>query len=259
MSHHMKIHGNTILITGGSAGIGLALAKALVAERNTVIICGRSETKLKTAQEQVPELHIRACDVANEEERRSLVDWINHKFPDFNVLINNAGIQRQIDLKTGLLALDSQEDEVAINLQAPIWLTLVFLPQLLQQSHSAIINVSSGLAYIPMIRTPIYCATKAALHSFSQSLREQVRGTPLQVFEVVPPAVDTDLNRGGRQSRNDNVPMISPEVVAKETLKGLAKDTSEIRVEKARLIYVLSRFVPRLGFRIINRLAQSQS
>lgn len=254
----MNIHGNTILITGGSTGIGLALAKVFVRADNTVLICGRSESRLKAAKELVPELQVRVCDVSQEAERRSLVEWIGNEFPNFNILVNNAGIQRQIDLKAGLVALDSQEDEIAINLPAPIWLTAALIPHLLQQPQAAIVNVSSGLAYVPMTAAPIYCATKAALHSFSQSLRHQLRDTSIQVFEVIPPAVDTNLDRGARQERSSKVSMISPEAVALATLQGLANNTSKIRVEKAQFLYYVSRFVPQLGFRLLNRLTQSQ-
>lgn len=253
----MHITGNTILITGGSAGIGFALAKAFVRAGNTILICGRSESRLSAAQAQIPELHFRVCDLAKEAERRSLITWVEDEFPGLNVLINNAGIQRQVDLSDGLSVLNSYENEMTINLEAPIWLTLALVPHLLKQPQAAIVNVSSGLAYIPMTTTPIYCATKAAIHSFSQSLRSQLQRTSIQVFELISPAVDTDLDRGARQNRNYKVPMISPKVVAEKTLQELAKNTLEIRVEKAQLIYYLSRFVPQLGFRLINRLSTS--
>jgi uncharacterized oxidoreductase len=250
----MKIHNNTILITGGSSGIGLALAKAFVQANNTVIICGRSEEKLQAAKNFVP-VQTYACDLAHEAERRSLVTWVKNEFPSLNILINNAGIQRHINLKNGLAALNGNQDEVAINLEAPIWLTLAFMPHLLARPQAAIVNISSGLAYVPMARTPIYCATKAALHSFSQSLRYQLQDTSLQVFEVIPPAVDTNLDQGIRKERGSKVPMISPKVVAEKTLQGLARDVSEIRIDKVQLLYYLSRFLPKRSLNILNRLS----
>lgn len=253
----MNIHDNTILITGGSSGIGLALAKAFVQANNTVIICGRSEEKLQAARKLVPELHIHACNLADEAKRRSLVTWIENKFPSLNTLINNAGIQRHLRLNNGLTVLRGNENEIAINLEAPIWLTLAFMPHLLERPQAAIVNISSGLAYIPMARIPIYCATKAALHSFSQSLRYQLQDTSVQVFEVIPPAVDTNLDQGARQEREYKVPMISPEMVAEKTLQGLAKNVLEIRVEKARLIYYLSRFMPERSLHFLNRFSTS--
>lgn len=252
----MNIHDNTILITGGSSGIGLALAKAF-AQANTVIICGRSEEKLQTAKKLVPELHTHACDLADEAERRALVTWIENEFPSLNMLINNAGIQRHLYLSNGLTVLRGNENEIAVNLEAPIWLTLAFMPHFLERSQAAIVNISSGLAYIPMARTPIYCATKAALHSFSQSLRYQLQNTSVRVFEVIPPAVDTNLDRGTRQEREYKIPMISPEMVAERTLQGLARNVSEIRVEKARLIYYLSRFMPELSLHFLNRFTSN--
>lgn len=251
----MNIHDNTILITGGGSGIGLALAKAFVQANNTVIICGRSEEKLQFAKKLIPGLQTYTCDLANESERRSLVTWIKHDFPSLNVLINNAGIQRHINLHNGLVAFSHSQGEIATNLEVPIWLTLAFILHLLQCSQAAIVNVSSGLAYTPMAKAPIYCATKAALHSFSQSLRYQLQDTSIQVFEVIPPAVDTPLDQGARQERAYKVPMISSELVAEKTLQGLARNVFEIRIEKARLIYYLSRLMPKRSLNLLNRLS----
>jgi uncharacterized oxidoreductase len=192
----MKLSGNTILVTGGSNGIGLALAKRFVERGNEVIICGRDEEKLLRAEDATPNLHIRVCDVADAEGRADLYKWAITKFPRLNVLVNNAGIQRRINLQEGEEWHDTRL-EITINLDAPIHLTQLFFPQLQAQDSAAIMNVTSGLSFVPLANVPVYCATKAALHSFTLSLRHQLANTSVEVIEIIPPAVDTDLGGPG--------------------------------------------------------------
>src|SRR5215213_2850221 len=146
MSKNMKLSRNTVLVTGGSNGIGFALAKRFADRDNEVIICGRNEEKLRSAKERVPQLHIKACDVGREEERVELAAWAKSEFPKLNVLVNNAGIQRRMDLKA---SEDWKEtsSEIAINLEAPIHLSRLLFPQLSAQPSSAILNVTSGLSF----------------------------------------------------------------------------------------------------------------
>lgn len=200
----MKITGNTILITGGASGIGLALAKRFADRENDVIICGRREDKLRAAAARLPGTKWRVCDVSVPAERESLGAWAAAEVPDLNVLINNAGIQRRIDLKTAEGWLET-ESEIAINLEAPIHLSRLFYPQLAGHNQAAILNVTSGLSFVPLANVPVYCATKAALHSFTLSLRRQLAGTPVEVIEVIPPAVDTDLGGPGLHTFGVNV------------------------------------------------------
>jgi uncharacterized oxidoreductase len=192
----MNLNSNTVLITGGASGIGLALAEHLLKARNEVILCGRREEKLLEAQRKHPELKTRVCDVSKETQRTALFKWATKEFPRLNVLVNNAGIQRRF-----AIAEDRKwkpvHDEIAINLEAPVHLSALFIPHLLKQEHPAILNVTSGLAFTPMAIAPIYCATKAALHSFTLSLRHQLAPTPIQVIEIIPPAVNTDLGGAG--------------------------------------------------------------
>ena len=166
----MKINGNTILITGGATGIGFALAQAFVREDNEVIICGRREQKLKEAKNKLPQIHTTVCDLSKGKEREALYNWLKSNFKDLNILVNNAGIQRMIDFKNGIYNLSEGENEIDINLTAPIHLSAYFIPDLIRQKESAIINISSGLAFIPIASMPVYCATKAAMHSFSVSI-----------------------------------------------------------------------------------------
>lgn len=192
----MNLGGNTVLITGGASGIGLALAERFVAAGSKVLICGRREEKLREAKEKLPGVETRVCDVSIEADRYSLVDWAVQAFPSLNVLVNNAGIQLRVSIAE-TREWDRIREEVAINLEAPVHLSMLLSSHLLVQPASAIVNVTSGLAFMPLARVPVYCATKAALHSFTLSLRHQLAGTPIRVIELIPPAVDTDLGGPG--------------------------------------------------------------
>jgi uncharacterized oxidoreductase len=200
----MQLNANTVLITGGGSGIGFALAERFVQSGSRVVVCGRRASQLQEAQTKYPQIDTRVCDVADPAERSALLQWVTDKYPGLNVLVNNAGIQQRIQLK-------QQPDwetlgrEMTINLEAPIHLATLFIPHLLAQKRSAIINVTSGLAFVPLANVPVYCATKAALHSFTLSLRHQLAGTPIEVVEIIPPAVDTDL--GGKGLHTFGVPV----------------------------------------------------
>jgi uncharacterized oxidoreductase len=200
----MKLTGNTILITGGASGIGFALAERFTAAGNEVIICGRREQALSDAKQLLPNIHTRVCDVADRDEREELKAWAIREFPDLNVLVNNAGIQRRVDI-TGDEDWAATASEIAINLEAPIHLSRLFYPHLAAKSSAAIMNVTSGLSFVPLANVPVYCATKAALHSFTMSLRWQLKDTPVEVIEIVPPAVDTDLQAPGLHTFGVNV------------------------------------------------------
>ncbi|MEF7638578.1 SDR family oxidoreductase [Bacillus thuringiensis] len=193
----MILSGNTILITGGSTGIGLALAERFLKENNKVIIVGRREEKLSAAKKKFPQIYTRVCDVSNELERQALVKWTHNKFPDLNVLINNAGIQQRINLLRPIDNWDDYRNEVSINMDAPIHLSILFIPHLMKKKNATIINVSSGLAITPGAWVPVYSATKAGLHSFTTSLRLQLSKTNINVIEIFPPAVNTDLGGAG--------------------------------------------------------------
>lgn len=192
----MKTTGQTLLITGGASGIGLALAERFLAAGNTVILCGRRRDKLEEAKAKHPAFHIRVSDVAEPAQREALCDWVVKEFPALNVIVNNAGIQQRIDMRKPR-PWETLRSELAINLDAPIHLAGLFLPHLLAKPQAAIVNVTSGLSFSPLANVPVYSATKAALHSFTLSLRHQLAGTPVEVVEIIPPAVDTDLGGPG--------------------------------------------------------------
>ncbi|WP_127529879.1 SDR family oxidoreductase [Paenibacillus kobensis] len=198
----MKLSGNTILITGGSSGIGLAFAERFIQAGNTVIVTGRREQVLQSAKEKLPSLITRVSDLAVESERAALFDWVTANYPAVNVLVNNAGIQQRFHV----LKADAKDNwryfnqELTTNIEAPFHLSMLFAPYFAAakaKEQAAIINVTSGLAFTPLAIAPIYSATKAALHSFTMSLRHQLAGTSVEVIEVAPPAVNTDLGGAG--------------------------------------------------------------
>jgi uncharacterized oxidoreductase len=219
----MELSGNTVFVTGGASGIGFGLAEQFVQAGSTVIICGRREDKLKAAQAKYPQLQIYTCNLGDPNERVALYEWVTSEFPALNVLVNNAGIQQRFQLQQPP-AWETIHDEIAVNLDAPIHLATLFIPHLLQQQQAAILNVTSGLAFSPMAMMSIYSATKAALHSFTLSLRHQLSGTPITVIEVIPPAVDTDLGGVGLHRTATPLPEYIASVV--EQLKAGSLETS---------------------------------
>jgi uncharacterized oxidoreductase len=247
----MNTKNNVVLITGGATGIGFSLAEAFVKAGNMVIICGRRQNRLEEAKRKLPRIQIRACDVSKETERKALFDWIKDNFKDFNILINNAGIQRMVDLKNGTRDLAGAQSEIATNLVAPIYLAAHFIPLLMKNKEAAIINVSSGLAFVPLAVMPVYCATKAAVHSFTLSLRHQLKDTSIKVFEVVPPMVDTELGKGSveEEAGNRGIP---PAEVAKAVMSALGKDNYEIVVGEAKGLVEGSRTNPEGIFKNLN-------
>jgi uncharacterized oxidoreductase len=201
----MRYQHRTILITGGATGIGLALAKRFVAAQNTVIVCGRRVEKLTEAQHEIPQLHTLPCDLAVESDRITLHQEVLSRFPNLDVLINNAGIQNRPPPLTTPQDWLQHRREIATNLEAPLHLAMLFIPHFMEKPTAAIMNVSSGLAFSPLAFMGTYCATKAALHSFTLSLRHQLRNTAISVVEIIPPKVHTDL--GGVGLHDDGAPL----------------------------------------------------
>jgi uncharacterized oxidoreductase len=224
----MNLKGNTVLITGGASGIGYALAEEFLKAGSEVIICGRREEKLLEAKKKHPGFHIKKCNVASEAERAELIKWAATNFKNLNILVNNAGIQRDIDFKNGIAEYEAGPNEIAINLEAPIVLSGMFIPYLTGKEGAAIINVSSGLGFVPAAKMPVYSATKAGLHVFSMALRHQLKSTGIKVYEVIPPAVDTELNAEGRALRGGYKANLGPEEFTAAVMKKLEADVFEI-------------------------------
>jgi uncharacterized oxidoreductase len=231
----MKTNGNTILITGGATGIGFSLAEAFVKAGSKVLICGRRKARLEEAKEKLPQIQVRQCDLSKKEERESLCNWVRDNYKDLNILVNNAGISRSINLKNGVAELYGGEDEIEVNLVAPIHLSTYFAPLLMEKKEAAIVNISSGLAFVPVARVPLYCVTKAGLHSFSLSLRHQLKSTSVKVFEILPPIVATDLGKSSNYSPPVGVPRgILPSELAEVVIKAFRKDEFEMVIGMAK-------------------------
>jgi uncharacterized oxidoreductase len=197
----MKLTGNTVLITGGGTGIGRGLAEAFHALGDQVIIAGRRKATLDEVTAVNPGMASVQLDVADKDAVGTAVALVVKHYPALNILINNAGVMRREDLTAGDPDLVDAETMVATNLIAPLRLTAALLPHLKAQPAATVINVSSGLAFVPMAQTPTYCATKAAIHAYTQALRHQLKGTSVQVKELVPPYVQTDLMDGADDPR----------------------------------------------------------
>ena len=210
----MNLSGNTVLVTGGASGIGLALASRFLAAGSRVIVCGRRMTALRDAAAAQPGLVTRACDLARADERESLAEWVVDAFPELNVLVNNAGIQRRFQL-TDPESWETTHEEIAINFEAPVHLGMLLLPQLQATPNAAIVNLTSGLAFAPFVAAPVYSATKAALHSYTLSLRHHLADTDVRVIEIVPPAVNTDLGGAGLHTMGEPLDAFADAVVAR--------------------------------------------
>lgn len=197
----MNISNHKILITGGASGIGLGLTERFVRENNTVLICGRREAALREVTERFPAVITRVCDVSRAEERQALYEWIRAEHPDLTALVNNAGIQQWMAISDEDF-FGRATDEIRINIEAPLHLVHLFL-QLPSLTH--ILNVTSGLAFVPLTRVPVYSATKAFFHSFTLSLRALVKSRGIEVIELIPPALNTDL---GGKGLHDQAPPV---------------------------------------------------
>ena len=198
----MKTTGNTILITGGGSGIGRAFAEAFHKLGNQVIIAGRRKQVLDEIAAANPGLETAILDIENPAAIKSFASDIIKRVPKLNVVLHSAGIMRTENLLAGEVDLATAESTITTNFLGPIRLNAVLLPHLVKQSDGAIFSISSGLAFLPMAITPTYCATKAAIHSYSQALRYQLRSTKVQVIEIIPPYVRTGL-MGPRQAADE--------------------------------------------------------
>ena len=239
----MKANGHTVMVTGGATGIGFALAKKFQAAGNQVILVGRRENVLQEAQQNLSGSRIAVADVSRAEDRERLL----RDFPDVNILINNAAIQYT---KPFMEQTDNEIiQELDINMTAPALLTRAFLPQLLSKSSAAVVNVSSGLAVVPKETCALYCASKAALHSFSQVLRWQLENSNVRVFELLPPMVATPLSQGKGHAHLK----ISPDELAEEFWRDFLRDHFQIMGGKTKLLYWLNRISARLAERIMRK------
>lgn len=252
----MELKNNTILITGGTSGFGFEFASRLLELGNTVIITGRNVQKLEETKKKLPGIHIIQSDVSDPEAISDLFDRVMHQFPDLNILINNAGEMRKLDLR-GSNDLNDLTREIRINLVGPIHMVQQFLGHLTRQKSSAILNVTSGIALMPFPVSPIYSASKAGLRSYTQTLREQVKKTGVKVFELVAPGSSTPLNDQFRQDEGfDERMLMAPGKIVEEAIQGLQKDRLEIYPGLAKVMRIMSRVAPKLMLSQASRMSE---
>lgn len=243
----MNLSNKRVLITGGGSGIGLAIVKELLENGADVIACGRNKAKLEEAKSSHPKLHIEVCDVTDDSQIAQLAKIIASE-GGIDILINNAGVFENIDYTTKNQSMDLQEREINIDFVGPIRMTHHFMPMLKSKSESAIVNVSSGLAFVALASAPVYSATKAALHSWSQSLRYQLSASGVKVFELMPPLVDTEM-----VSQFEGQEMMAPNELAKAFVKGFKSNKFEMTPGQTGLVKIVSRFAPKLAFKMLNK------
>lgn len=237
----MKLTDNTILITGGSSGIGLALAKTFYELGNTVIVTARDNEKLNAVKSRFPGMAIFRCDLSKQTDIDELSIFIEQQYPSLNMLVNNAAIQYNYDFISEQNSINKIDYEVNTNLIATIKLCSLFLPLLLKNNHAAIVNVSSGLAISPKKSAPVYCATKAAIHNFTKAFRYQLDETHIKVFEILPPLVATPMTEG--RGRNK----ISPDQLVSEFMNDFRNNRLESYIGKSKLLKFISRISPKLA------------
>lgn len=248
----MNITGNTILITGGASGIGRALAEAFHKLGNQVIISGRRQAALDEVTAANPGMVSLQLDITDKASIAALAEQAIARFPALNVLINNAGIMREEDIKQSPADLHDAEQTIATNLSGTLRMSAALLPHLLKQPRSTLVTVSSGLAFVPMFSSPTYSATKAAIHSYSMSLRHQLQGTSVEVVEIAPPYVQTEL-LGEFQATDPNAMPLAEFI--DEVMQLLERGESEVIVERCKPL----RFAAESGrmaemIRTVNRL-----
>jgi uncharacterized oxidoreductase len=224
----MNVSNNKILITGGASGIGLGLTEKFIQDNNTVIICGRRESVLNEVKAKFPTVITKICDLSIEAERVALYEWIATNHSDLNVLVNNAGIQKWVSV-TDADFFESAKTEISTNIEAPLHLTSLFinLPSL-----TTVMNVTSGLAFSPFAQVPVYSATKAFFRSFTISLRHLLKSKNIEVIEIIPPALNTDLGGIGLHDAHPSVSSFIESIFEqlKEGKEELTFGTSETRL-----------------------------
>jgi uncharacterized oxidoreductase len=238
----MELKNSTILITGGTSGIGLEFVKQLTEQGARIIVTGRQLDALNETKKKFPNVHTFQSDPGNIEQ---LYKDVTQQFPDLNIIINNAGLMRLIDLQDTTLSLEDINREVTTNLSGTIQMVHQFLPHLTTKTSAAIVNVSSGIAFMPYTVAPIYSATKAGVRAYTQALRLQLEDTNVKVFEMIPPGVNTNLQNDWKVQPNPRM-MMSVDKMVSVAINGLKKDKQELKPFLINVIKMASRIAPGL-------------
>jgi uncharacterized oxidoreductase len=241
----MQTNKNAILITGGTSGIGLELVRQFYDLKNQLIVTSSSQANLIKLKMKFPAISTIVCDLGDNQSVRNLVDRCLEEYPDINIIINNAGIQNNYNWteeKEGWIKI---ENEIQVNFTSPMQIIYGLLPLLTNKQSSAIVNISSGLAFAPKKSAPIYCATKAAIHNGTKALRYQLESTNVKVFEIIPPLVDTAMTEGRGKGK------ISPKELVDEFMNNFKNNKFESNIGKTKLLRMIQRIVPKVADNIL--------
>ena len=253
----MKLKQRVVLITGGTSGIGLELARQLLGLDNTVIVTGRDRAKIDAAVRALPGLHVFDSDVSDPAAIVALHQVVLGQFPQLDTLVNNAGIMRNLNLNRDRDLTDVTR-EIEVNLSGPVRMVQQFLPHLKTRPDALIVNVSSGLAFVPLPLSPVYCATKAALHSFTQSLRAQLDGTGVTVVELAPPGTETPLFRGEFEREMKGQKGMDAAVLVRKAIAAIEAGKLEVRPGLSNVLKVMSRVAPGFMFKQMTKMSTSK-
>lgn len=239
----MDLKNSTVLITGGTSGIGLELVKQLTEQGSTIIITGRKQEALNGTKRRFPKIHVFQSDVSDPEDIKRLFEAVIRQFPDLNMIVNNAGAMRLLDVQDAGKGLENMTREIDINLTGTIRMVHQFLPQLMKRPSAAIVNVSSAIAFMPYSTAPVYSASKAGVHAYTLALRLQLEKTSVKVFELVPPGVNTNLQHDWVLPPNPSQ-MMEVDKLVSIAIKGLLNDKPEIKPFLVNVIKLLSKIMP---------------
>lgn len=241
----MKLSGNTILITGGTSGIGWELGKTLLEKGNEVILMGRNKKKLEEARESG--FQTITCDLKNHLEIESAVLAVEQNHPNLNVLINNAGIQQNYPFVESATSFQKMHQEVQVNFTSQAWLTQLLIPLLSAHNESFIINTTSGLGAFPKSDGLIYSASKAAMRNFTTGLRYALKDSSITVMEFIPPVTETPMTAG-----RDTAKMNAKEL-AQAILPQMESDRKVLTIRKMRLFILIGFLLPNLAHKILEK------
>jgi uncharacterized oxidoreductase len=243
----MELKNSTILITGGTSGIGLEFVKQLTEQGAIIIVTGRNPDALNETKKKFPKVHTFQSDVSKPHDIEQLCTNVTKQFPDLNIVINNAGIMRNISLQDTSMDLENVTQEIETNLSGVIRMNHQFIPHLKTKKSAAIVNVSSGLAFLPFPLSPVYSATKSGIHAYSQVLRLQLKNTNVKVFELAPPLTDTSLmNAFTNDIDKDSAgSAMKVEKMVSVAINGLLKDKFEIKPGMSKALYFMGRIAPK--------------
>ncbi|WP_462266881.1 SDR family oxidoreductase [Mucilaginibacter sp.] len=254
----MKLANSTILITGGTSGIGMEFLQQLSKQGAAhIIITGRDNPKLEKVKQQFPDVYTVQSNVGNIREIEELYLDVTKKFPALNIIINNAGIMRNLNLQDTSIGLESITQEIDTNLSGTIRMVHRFLPHLKIQASAAIVNISSGLAFVPFPLSPVYSAAKAGVHAYTQVLRLQLKNTNVKVFEVAPPSTETPLqNAFSNIDMGSSSPMMKVDKMVSEAIRGILKDKAEILPGMSKALRFMGRIAPAFFMNFMHKMIE---